>query len=289
MPSFYNGRRFFLTYARCAESKESLLAFLEGKATIKTYVICSEKHEDGSPHLHACVEFCDVQRHAVTWLDFAGKHPNKQDPRRWAACCQYCKKDGDFIEDDKAVLEGIIAGVSPYVECASYNKKEDWFDYCVANKITFQYASWYWDQLHSTIPTLWDDEHAGVMVDRLKQLKFNGDIHKTVILLGPSGTGKTTWAKISIPKPALFVTHVDDLKLFNKDTHVSIIFDDVDFNHFPRTSQIHLCDFDNPRSIHCRHAVARIPAGVFKIFTCNVMPVNVGEPAIKRRVRVIRV
>lgn len=92
-----------------------------------------------------------------------------------------------------------------------------------------------------------------------------------------------------MPKPALFCSHIDQLKGFRTGFHKSIIFDDVDFNHYPRHSQIHLCDFDNPRAIHCRHAVANIPAGIFKCFTCNELPLNVTDEAIRRRVRVYNV
>ena len=287
MPSFYNGKRFFLTYPRCEHTKEELLAFLSEKAEVSHYTICRELHEDGTPHLHACVEFLDVQRHPVAWLDFDGKHPNKQDPRKWVACVKYCKKGGDFIEDVEAA-PAHTAG--PMLECASFEKKEDWFDHCCAEKYSFQYACWFWDRIHSSVPTVYEDDlHVGKMCKALETFKFVPDLHKTLILMGKAGCGKTTWAKVNAPKPALFVSHVDDLKLYSADIHKSIIFDDVDFNHFPRTSQIHLCDFDNPRSIHCRHAVARIPAGVYKIFTANVVPVNVGDPSIKRRVKIFNV
>jgi len=288
MPSFYNGKRFFLTYARCNRTKEELLEFLSAKAEIAHYVICRELHEDGTPHLHACVQFLETQRQPVAWLDFHGKHPNKQDPRKWVACTKYCKKGGDFIEDDAAILDQETA-MGPSAECATFEKKEEWFDHCCLNKYSFQYATFYWDRLHSSCPTIVDDFAIGKMCKALEVFKFCPEQHKTLILLGKAGCGKTTWAKINSPKPALFVSHIDDLKLFDAEIHKSIIFDDVDFNHFPRTSQIHLCDFDNPRSIHCRHAVARIPAGVYKIFTANVLPVNVHDASVKRRVKVCTV
>jgi len=112
---------------------------------------------------------------------------------------------------------------------------------------------------------------------------------KALILIGDSGIGKTTAAKQIIPKPTLFVSHIDDLKHFKSEIHKSILFDDVCFNHYPVQSQIHLVDFDNPRSIHVRYGVAKIPAGIAKIFTCNEDPLNLLHPAISRRVQVIRV
>lgn len=70
--------------------------------------------------------------------------------------------------------------------------------------------------------------------------------------------------------------------------HKSIIFDDVDFNHYPRTAQIHLCDFDNARDIHVRYGTAHIPAGIAKVFTCNEWPLS-SDPAVMRRVKRINV
>lgn len=63
----------------------------------------------------------------------------------------------------------------------------------------------------------------------------------------------------------------------------------MDIRHWPRTSQIHLLDFDNPRAIHLRHVVATIPAGIPKIFTSNNDIVDLSDPAIRRRIYKITV
>jgi len=285
MPSFYNGKRFFLTFARCDDTKESLKLFLESKATTKYVVVCKELHEDGFPHLHACVEFTSVQRKPASWLDFNGKHPNKQDPRRWDACKTYCKKDGDFIETEDAGLAEAFDQVDIQALCAMAESEEEWMAYCIREKISYQFASWFWTRCHDDECSIVTDEHPGQICAALSQFVYNTNAHRCLVLRGPSGCGKTTWAKINAPKPALFVSHIDQLKKFRPNFHKSIVFDDVSFTHFPRTSQIHLVDFDNPRAIHCRHAVASIPAGVHKIFTCNEWPVDLNDEAISRRVQ----
>lgn len=63
----------------------------------------------------------------------------------------------------------------------------------------------------------------------------------------------------------------------------------MDIRHWPRTSQIHLLDFDNVRAIHLRHVVATIPANVFKIFTSNEDIVDLSDAAIRRRIYKITV
>jgi len=224
----------------------------------------------------------------VAWLDFQGKHPNKQDPRKWEACKQYCKKDGEFIETEaEAEVSMDVDGIDLSQVCQGFDEEEAWMSHCVNSKIGYQYATWFWNRIHGDMSTILGDEHEGKICDALKN--FDYGFTKTLVLKGASGTGKTTWAKINAPKPALFVTHVDELKSFRTGYHKSIIFDDVDFNHYPRTSQIAIVDYENPRQIHCRHAVARIPAGIAKIFTCNVEPINVLDEAIRRRIRVVNI
>jgi len=110
---------------------------------------------------------------------------------------------------------------------------------------------------------------------------------KSVVMIGPSGVGKTQWA-LGHFRNALFVTHTDDLLRFQEDVHDGIIFDDMNFTHMPRTCQIHLVDWDQPRSIHCRYSVARIPKHTKKIFTCNEYCFTT-DAAIRRRVTVTEV
>lgn len=106
---------------------------------------------------------------------------------------------------------------------------------------------------------------------------------QSLVLTGVSGIGKTEWAKSMFPNP-LFVSHMDDLRHFDANWHGGIIFDDMGFNHMPRTAQIHIVDIDNPRSIHVRYGVAHIPAGTKKVFTTNVNDIFSIDAAINRRV-----
>lgn len=111
----------------------------------------------------------------------------------------------------------------------------------------------------------------------------------TTILWGASGIGKTSFLKARYPS-SLFVSHVDDLLSFDKEKHEAIIFDDMDFKHIPGSAQIHLVDFDDDRSIHCRYSCAFIPRGTRKFFTTNVQGgeiFDMSNPAILRRVEVV--
>ena len=108
------------------------------------------------------------------------------------------------------------------------------------------------------------------------------------IILGVAGIGKTQFALAHFMK-ALLVSHIDDLLKFNPSKNDGIVFDDMDFCHYPRNAQIHLLDWDNTRSIHCRYRTARIPKHTKKIFTCNEMCFDLTDDAILRRVTVTEV
>lgn len=113
---------------------------------------------------------------------------------------------------------------------------------------------------------------------------------RSIILSGPSGIGKTQFALAHFNRPKL-VSHVDDLKHFVPGHHDGIVFDDVDFRHHPRTSQIMVTDWELTRSIHCRHVCAVIPKHTNRIFCCNIgcEPVNLWDDAISSRVVLINI
>lgn len=89
---------WFLTYPQCSESKEELLEFLKTKQ-ISEAIVFEEKHQDGSPHLHAYVKLDNgvTHKNAPTYFDFKDYHGNYQPARSWRACQEYVKKDGNFI------------------------------------------------------------------------------------------------------------------------------------------------------------------------------------------------
>lgn len=88
---------WFLTWPHCDTPKEQVLVALEQHGAIKEYVIASEKHQDGTPHVHAYVRYTKKMRWNPTRWDLFGHHGNYQQARSWAAAAKYCKKDGDYI------------------------------------------------------------------------------------------------------------------------------------------------------------------------------------------------
>lgn len=92
-------KQVFLTYPQCGVSKEELADHLMGLRETVRLVVAQEKHEDGSPHLHAYVNFREKLRTTDSrFFDYQGHHPNVQPAQSPAAVVKYVQKDGDFIQ-----------------------------------------------------------------------------------------------------------------------------------------------------------------------------------------------
>lgn len=123
------------------------------------------------------------------------------------------------------------------------------------------------------------------MSRQLGDLSMPGDeggMDRSLILVGEPGIGKTTWACKNCEYPMQIISHIDDLKGISPQVK-TLIFDDMDFRHWPRTSQIQLVDRQDVRSIHVRYGTASIPIGVRCIFLGNEMMFDMNDKAISRR------
>jgi len=286
----FSAKHLFLTYA-CPTTeheiftRDNLFDFLT-KLDPSYLVVCQEQHENETPHFHALISFKKrVNYKDPRKLDFHNWHPKWETPRNVAASITYVKKDGVFKEQGEQVV-----GLDYTERAKDFDSKSEWLSWCVSNHIGFNYAMAFWT-LANPPPSATvheSDEEEGTLCAALSTFKFTEWDTKACILVGPTGCGKTIWAKRNAPKPALMVSHIDQLRDFDPYTHKSIIFDDMVFKHFPVQSQIHLVDQYEDRAVHCRYNAAIIPKKTPKIFTCNERPVD-SHPAINRRVRVFNI
>lgn len=74
---------------------------LNEAGTLQEYVICSELHEDGNPHLHAYVKYRELLEFTPTRFDIQGYHGNYQVAKTKTGAINYVKKNGDFITNLK--------------------------------------------------------------------------------------------------------------------------------------------------------------------------------------------
>jgi len=262
--------------------------------SVKHYVIGTECHKDGGTHYHVAIKLGKpINTRDERFGDILGEHPNILRPRNYRHWVLYCKKDGTFKEEGSLDTRPTVVRPTEeeIVQRSKSTTKLEFLVWAGVNKISYGEKIWdlanATDGITLTAGQTWD----GIMKPCLQNFAFNLDWvgPKALILIGESGTGKTTWAKTNIPKPCLFVTHIDELKMFRANYHVSILFDDVSFKHYPIQAQIHLVDYYDSRSIHVRYGIATIPAKTIKIFTCNEDPVNLQDPAVARRCKVVRI
>lgn len=288
-------KSFVLTYSNCEQQnwqvfdKEALLQHIKdlGRMEPTSIAVCQEAHQDGSTHFHALVVY--PRRKDIgnpLYFDYHGVHPTIEKCRSIEASLIYIKKDGNFL------TFGPFRNANVFEVCQDM-AKEEWVVYCLQSRpiIPFQYMDHIWKTVHpkvseNTITQLDPRCDGGTQVADLVFFDYPAHMYssKVLVIEGPTGCGKTTWALKHAPKPALFVSHLDVLKNeFIKDYHQSIIFDDMSFLHIPRDAQLKIVEQRMPASIHCRYKNAEIPAGVPKIFTCNFYPF-LEDAAIRRRV-----
>ncbi|AMH87764.1 replication-associated protein [Pacific flying fox faeces associated circular DNA virus-2] len=303
-----NATRFLLTYPQSTFDVQLVWDFFNSLAIKpKRAIICREHHQDGSEHVHVAIEFeRAVNTTRVSIFDFGGRHPNIQSARNWAACVNYCRKEG-VIEtayfgctaEDATVASAPgerAPAESPYARAESARTIREWFEYCIAEGIGYAYANAIWNQIHSVRPpTYFENDFSGIVSGpTLSHLRWDPEWH-TIFLCGPSGLGKSSWALANAPVPFLFVTDIDDLGFFDPEVHKALVFDEIRCTgepndnsakgKWPLTSQIKLATWDTPVSIRIRYKIAHLPAHVPKIFTsCDWFPMN-GDEQIRRRIK----
>jgi len=154
-------------------------------------------------------------------------------------------------------------------------------------------------ELISMFPDMWLKYHAGiektyqVLNEKTPNVFFgpypwsvNPNWTKAVVLVGPTNIGKTQFSKVLIPNCHM-IRHIDKLKKFNSLYHGGIVFDDMEFTHWPVSAQIHLLDITDDADINVKHGFVTIPAGTKRIFTCNPERFPFcNDPAVKRRLEV---
>lgn len=289
MPFKFDGQFVFLTYPQANIEHAAVHLRLSAIGPVDWLRVCTERHADGNPHVHAVGKFSRrVQSRNERIFDIDGKHPCIERPRDTKRALQYIAKDGEFTDFGDVPSNQSKRSQSEALELAGGDEKE-YLIACMEAKVPHQYAKRIRELTlasrleRNIIPSLYEAllqwECQALQQQTLPE-------NKCAVLVGPSGCGKSAWAKRVAPKPALWVTHIDTLREFDPRIHKSIIFDDMSFTHMPLQAQIHLVDWVDDRTIHCRYGTAHIPKQTVKIFTCNDPPF-VQHQAIDRRIELI--
>lgn len=280
-------KSFFLTYSQCDVSREEIMAFIQGKCRNLEYcVVGQENHRDGNKHLHVLLNLSkrlDVK--SQNYFDFQGFHPSIEATRNFRASKSYVMKE------DLTPLEwgGQSDVTETCYEWVNDMTEGEFFEKCLREKVPFQYADHAWKLSKKPKLTLNEEEVVLTnMIATLRDFEWDWSQKLSLVVSGPSGIGKTTWVKWRAPKPALWVTHMDNLHEFREGYHKCIVFDDMSFDNWKVEHQIHLVDIFDTRSLHTRYRAITIPAGVPRVFTTNVQHLFHPEQQVQRRIKVHR-
>lgn len=98
----------YATYPQCPTTKERVRdnVLKEFGDKLEYWIVCSEKHEDGSDHIHLLIKFkSKIDRHTADFADCLSKDPsgknyhgNYQSAKNVHDVIKYIKKDGNFID-----------------------------------------------------------------------------------------------------------------------------------------------------------------------------------------------
>lgn len=304
-PFRFCAKQVFLTYSQVCEhmTKESVYYDMHARYPLSRYTLGEECHADEGRHIHACFVFdVKIDTKDCRFFDIncgncqADHHPNIEPIRRGKANLlrveEYCRKEdpnpltnvepiktwGEIIEESSTAEEylSLIQKHYPRDFCLSLDRLKASAKHLFANMSPNTLTTFSWPQ-DAEIPEAWRT------LNGLEPL-WN-PTQKALVLVGPPGCGKTSWAKLKAPKPALFIRHLDSL-IHLKPEHKSIIFDDLEFKHLPAATQKFLTDCTDLAEIHIRYKIGQIPAKMVRIFTANEYPFTaegVHGEAIKRR------
>jgi len=295
----FSAIRVLLTYSQVPETvtKESIVYTIDERYPVEEYTVGEELHNDGGRHIHAVFVFrVKVDSRDVTLFDVSydpdepSIHPNIRPIQRGKAhldrAIQYVtKEDLDPFTNvpQKLTWAEMMEQATSSEEYLGLVRKHYPRDYALNYQRLESMAQKHWPI--TCMGTIHAFEPSYAWNVPFELLTCVLPVNKSVVVVGPAGCGKTTWAKTVAPKPTLFIRHLDSLSNL-LPIHRSIIFDDLEFTHLPPSTQKFLVDVTDLAEIHIRYKVARIPSGVLRIFTANDYPFTdngVHAQAIRRR------
>ncbi|AJC52531.1 replication-associated protein [Trifolium-associated circular DNA virus 1] len=290
----WSAKKFLLTYSQCCEDPDDIFAKINVLREVERAVGCIELHQDGNPHVHIAVEFkkklnttnCRFFDYSFD-ADCTNYHPNVTVADSWPKCINYCRGKNKTLIELYHAAEGGKKKYDLFAVAAGFaDNQRAWTQWCYEHDVSPLWKSDVWRQLRTPVgvssrdePMELDAVRPTTIDPRFAFMVLPEHFRQSVVLLGPSNCGKTTWAVNHMVErfgKILVVNEIDDLRRLDA-THKGIVFDEIRFTgdlstgkgKWPLHSQIAVVDNALGRSIHCRNINAWIPKGTPKLFTCT--------------------
>nr|QHU79395.1 replication associated protein [Opuntia virus 1]QHU79413.1 replication associated protein [Opuntia virus 1]QHU79425.1 replication associated protein [Opuntia virus 1]QHU79431.1 replication associated protein [Opuntia virus 1]QHU79437.1 replication associated protein [Opuntia virus 1] len=305
-------KNYFLTFPNCSLSKEEALQQLKSLKTptnIKFIRICEEHHQDGSPHLHVLMQFekkfkCKNQRyfdlrHPSSSIQF---HPNIQGAKSSSDVKSYMEKErcfldyGEFQIDGRSTRGGKQSENDTYAAALNAASKD-----AALQIIKEQQPKHFILQYHNILSNLekifapptqifqnifsnfkitddmeqWLGETFEFDVTSPAGPKVNnviGHRPKSLIVEGPSRTGKTAWAR-SLGAHNYLSGHLDfNSKCFSNSAMYNVI-DDITPHYLKLKHWKELIGAQRDWQSNCKYGKpVQIKGGIPSIVLCNPGP-----------------
>lgn len=153
---------------------------------------------------------------------------------------------------------------------------------------------------HKKLFAYFENKFAEGDKSRFKPEDFNRPLLKlptkrTLVLIGPTGMGKTQFALAHFQHP-LRVTNKQDWTRFKEGVTDGIVLDDVHFNTWQPNTILHTLDVENAVTQDVKYSSVRVPAGIPRIVCINseaeLFPEGIApekKAAILRRLEIVRI
>lgn len=209
-----SGKQFLLTYPHLDCENEvfrDLLLGIRLPRAIQHWIICTEPHADGTPHMHLYILFTDriELRNGLELFTINGVRPNNagniRSPRAAAA---YCCKGSNYITDNPEWLAQYVPKLQllPHDMLAKHSTKEAFLD------AALRQLGWTGAKAFNSLQSLADYHYSSSSESYTSPYPANSfcpptelattvhrELHadrpRTIILVGPSRYGKTAWAR----------------------------------------------------------------------------------------------
>nr|QHU79563.1 replication associated protein [Opuntia virus 1] len=307
-----NAKNIFLTFPKCSLTKEQALDQLKTLQTptnIKFIRVCEEHHQDGSPHLHVLIQFegkfqtqnkrfFDL-RHPNSSIQF---HPNIQAAKSSSDVKSYMEKErcfldyGEFQIDPRSARGGRQSSNESYAKALNASSKDEALK-IIKEEQPQHYVLMYhninanldrifepptkkFEKLYSSFKITDDMEQwvgetfefdvtspAGPFIN-----KIIGDRPMSLIVEGPSRTGKTAWAR-SLGDHNYLCGHLDfNSKCFSNSAMYNVI-DDVTPHYLKLKHWKELIGAQRDWQSNCKYGKpVQIKGGIPSIVLCNPGP-----------------